>query len=142
MKTKLIFLLISFTFLSCKTYYITSESLKIQFTQSANIQTEAEINNPLLYGNIKYKANGIKVLTVNDKKGNKIEIPNSPSLEMRVTHTNGKRYLFYFDTVILENDTLKGNQSRFLQSLMNKIPLNKISKIELQEGGKDFKYQE
>jgi hypothetical protein len=60
---------------------------------------------------------------------------------MRVTHSNGKKYHFYFDTVVLENDTLKGGRSRFVQGLTRAIPLDSIVKIEVQDGGKKFDYQ-
>jgi hypothetical protein len=103
--------------------------------------TEVSINNPLNYGNITYFSNDIKSLIVVDKNGNIISLNNSPSIEMRVTHKNGKKYHFYFDTVILENDTLKGGRSRFIQSLIRKIPMDSISKIEVQDGGKKFNYE-
>jgi hypothetical protein len=60
---------------------------------------------------------------------------------MRITHINGKKYLFYFDTIILENDTLKGSRSRFIPNLTRKIPFDSIAKIEVQEGGKNYNYQ-
>ena len=111
------------------------------FIKCKQCKKEVEINNPLLYGNLKYSANNIKTLNVIDKNGNKITIPNSPSLEMRITHKNGKKYLFYFDTIILENDTLKGSRSRFIPNLTRKIPFDSIAKIEVQEGGKNYNYQ-
>ena len=103
--------------------------------------TEVEINNPLFYRNIKYTSNNIDRLIVTDKNGNKIYLNNSPSIEMRVTHRNGKKYHFYFDTIILENDTLKGGRSRFAQNLTRAIPMDSILKIEIQNGGKNFNYQ-
>jgi hypothetical protein len=142
MKSKIFTIGLLLTIISCKTYTIPTDSFKNQFTKTENIQEkEVEINNPLLYGNLKYSANNIKTLNVIDKNGNKITIPNSPSLEMRITHKNGKKYLFYFDTIILENDTLKGSRSRFIPNLTRKIPFDSIAKIEVQEGGKNYNYQ-
>ena len=46
-----------------------------------------------------------------------------------------------FDTIILENDTLKGSRSRFIPNLTRKIPFDSIAKIEVQEGGKNYNYQ-
>ncbi|MFV8839536.1 hypothetical protein [Salinimicrobium soli] len=103
--------------------------------------TEVEINNPLFYRNIKYSSNNINRLIVLDKNGDKMYLENSPSIEMRITHRNGKKYILYFDTVILENDTLKGGRSRFAQSLTREIPMDSIVKIEVQDGGKKFNYQ-
>lgn len=142
MKSKIFIIGLLLIIISCKTYTIPSESFKNQFTKTEDIQEkQVEINNPLLYGNLKYSANNIKTLDVIDKDGNKLTIPNSPSLEMRITHKNGKKYLFYFDTIILENDTLKGSHSRFISNLTRKIPFDSIAKIEVQEGGKNFNYQ-
>jgi len=103
---------------------------------------EVEINNPLFYYNIQYSSNDIESLIVIDKNGNEIILENSPSIEMKVTHRNGKNYYFYFDTVILENDTLIGGRSRFAQNLIRKIPMDSILRIEIQEGGKKFEYQD
>lgn len=102
---------------------------------------EVKINNPLNYGEISYSSNNVKYLIVNDKDGNEYTIYNSPSIEMRITHRNGKKFHFYFDTVILENDTIFGGRSRFFQGLTRKIPLDSVSKIEIQDGGKKIHYQ-
>ena len=129
-------------FVSCKTYTIQLESFEYQLVKAkSNQMSEVEINNPLFFGNLKYAANNIKTVNVIDKKGNKLTIPNSPSLEMRLTHKNGKKFHFYFDTVNLENGILTGSRSRFIPSLTRSIPLDSIVKIELQEGGKNFKYK-
>ena len=105
---------------------------------------ESEINNPLIgngWRNIKYYSNNVQGLYVLDKNGNELFLDNSPSIEMRVTHRNGKKYHFYFDTVILENNTLSGSRSRFISGLTRDIPMDSIQKIEVQDGGKKFKYQ-
>ena len=129
-------------FVSCKTYTIQLESFEYQLVKArSNQMSEVEINNPLFFGNLKYAANNIKTVNVIDKKGNKLTIPNSPSLEMRLTHKNGKKFHFYFDTVILEKGILIGSRSRFIPSLTRSIPLDSIVEIKIQEGGKNFKYQ-
>lgn len=127
---------------SCKTYTIPTDSFKQQMikTDTRNMK-EVEINNPLTFHNIKYHSNNINQIIVLDKDGKKMYLKNSPSIEMRVTHVNGKKYHFYFDTVILENDTLKGGRSRFIQGLSREIPMDSIVKIEVQDGGKKFNYQ-
>ena len=127
---------------SCKTYMIPVESFKEQMknTNSSNMK-DVTVNNPLTFGSISYSANNIDRIVVVDKNGNSSYLNNSGSLEMRVTHKNGKKYHMYFDTVILENDTLKGGRSRFVQSLERQIPIDSIVKIEIQDGGKKFNYQ-
>lgn len=128
--------------ISCKTYTIPTDSFREQMiTAKSGNMKDVEINNPLLYKKIKYSSNNIDQLIVLDKDGNKMTLDNSPSIEMRVTHRNGKKYILYFDTVILENDTLKGGRSRFAQGLTRQIPMDSIIKIEVQDGGKNFKYK-
>ena len=129
-------------FFSCKTYTIPTESFREQMIKatSSNMK-DVEINNPLFFSNIKYSSNNIDKLIVLNKDGNKLFLDNSPSIEMRVTHNNGKKYILYFDTVVLENDTLKGGRSRFVQGLTREIPLDSIVKIEVQDGGKKFNYK-
>ncbi len=132
---------ISFLILSCSTYTIPTESFRKQMVKANSGNTkEVEINNPLTYSNITYSSNNIKKLEVLDKDGRKSYLENSPSIEMRVTHKNGKKYTLYFDTVILENDTLKGGRSRFVQGLTRAIPMDSIVKIQVQDGGKKFNY--
>ena len=144
--TKLKMVIIGFGILlltySCKTYTITTESFSNQMIHAKTENLiEVEINNPLTHMNVKYQSNHIESLIVTDKKGNKVTLYNSPSIEMRVTHRNGKKYHFYFDTVILENNFLKGGRSRFLKNLTRQIPFDSIVKIEIQKGHKKFKYQ-
>jgi hypothetical protein len=149
MKTKLIILMgiLSLLF-SCKTYTIPVDSFREQMTKSGSEKLkEVEINNPTFYSssstkrNLIYKANSIKSIIVVDKSGNKVKLENSPKLEMRITRKDGKKYILLFDTVIVENDTLKGARSRLIQNLTREIPLGDIEKIEIQDSGKVYKYQ-
>ena len=140
-KTVLIMGIVALLF-SCKTYTIPVESFREQMTKPGNEKMrDVEINNPTRYSNLEYQANSVKSIVVVDKKGNNVEIENSPKLEMRITRKNGKKYILLFDTVIVENDTLKGARSRILQNLRREIPLNDIEKIEIQDSGKVYKYQ-
>lgn len=129
-------------FYSCKTYTITPENLREQLsdTNSSTLK-KVKINNPLNYGNLTYEANQVKKIQVINKKGTQETLENSPALEMRVTLKNKKRYHFYFDTVVIQNDTLSGGRSRFISGLKRKIPFDSIQKIEIQDGGKNFKYK-
>ncbi|WP_405381934.1 hypothetical protein [Maribacter sp. LLG6340-A2] len=128
--------------LSCKSYTIPTESFREQMRKTkTSTMKDVKVNNPLTFGDISYAANNINRILVEDKNGNETYLNNSGSIEMRVTHKNGKKYIMYFDTVILENDTLKGGRSRFIQSLQRQIPMDSIAKIEVQDGGKKFNYQ-
>lgn len=128
---------------SCKTYTVPVDSFREQMSISSSEKLrDAEINNPInTIRNIKYEANNIKLITVIDKKGNQVELKNSPKLEMRVTKKNKKKYILLFDTVIVVNDTLKGARSRLLKNLTREISLKEIEKIEIQDSGKVYKYQ-
>jgi hypothetical protein len=149
MKTKLITLIgiLSLLF-SCKTYTISVDSFREQMTKSGSEKLrEVEINHPLVYSrsspdrNLKYEANNIKSITVVDKSGNKVKLENTPKLEMRITRKDGKKNILLFDTVIVQNDTLKGARSRLMENLRREIPLSDIEKIEIQDSGKVYKYQ-
>lgn len=108
---------------------------------------KVEINHPSVYStsssnrNLYYQANTVKSIEVLDKKGNIVSLENSPKLEMRITRKNGKKHILFFDTVIVENDTLKGARSRIMQDLKREIALSDIEKIEIQDSGKVYKYQ-
>ncbi|NDP27536.1 MAG: hypothetical protein GZ087_08955 [Flavobacterium sp.] len=146
MKTKFtLILIICFVLFSCKTYTIPPNSFKEQFIgidSTALKSTQMNSAFPYTYNglNISYNSNHIKNIYVIDKKGNKEVIANSPAIEMRVTLKNNKKYYFYFDTVVLQNDTLTGGRSRFMPKLVRKIPFDNIVKIEVQDGGKNMKY--
>lgn len=126
---------------SCSTYTVTPESFKEQFIAAGPKMDTVKINDPLFRLNkINYSANRIKKIAVIDKQGLTSHLDNSPSIEMRITQKNGKRFVVYFDTVELRNDTLYGSRSRYL-GMPKKIPFDSIAKIELQDGGKDYHYQ-
>ena len=144
MKQKILTIGIFLLVLSCKTYTVSVDSFRNQMTLNGQEKyREVEIQNPVpfSYTNIKYLATNIKEIIVQDKNGIDVVIQNSPKLEMRITRTNGKKYVLLFDTVLVENDTLKGARSRIFQNLTREIPMDSISEIEIQDSGKVYKYQ-
>lgn len=149
MKARLFYLMgIMCLAVACKTYTVPVESFRNQMAASgADNMKKVEINHPVVYstssrgGNLQYQANSIGFIEVLDKKGNKVRLQNSPKLEMRVTKKDGKKHILLFDTVIVENDTLKGARSRIMQNLRREIALTDIEKIEIQDSGKVYKYQ-
>lgn len=138
----ILILIVSFTMFSCKTYTISTESFKEQF-KDVNSKTLVEKKVSIISSNFieNFYCNDLKTIIVEDKNGKKAELVNRPSIEMRVTTDDNKRRIMYFDTSYIENDTLYGSRSRLL-SLVNyvKIPLKRIIKIEVQDGGKRYKY--
>jgi hypothetical protein len=147
MKKALLAILCALALIGCKTYMVTPESFRQQFAQtdSAALQS-THIKAPALglapgSYTIQYLANNLTSIKVIDKKGAEVRLDNSPSLEMRVTLANGKRKYMYFDTAVIQNDTLYGRKSRYFSGLDQKIAFKDIRKIEIQDGGKKFSYQ-
>ena len=143
--SKILITIVCFTLISCKTYTISPQSFKEQFIgidSTALKATKMNSSFPYTFNgiNLTYSSNNIKNIFVVNKQGEKEIIPNSPAIEMRVTLKNNKKYHFYFDTVILQNDTLTGGRSRFMPKLVRKIPFDSIIKIEVQDGGKRMNY--
>ena len=127
--------------ISCKTYYISVDSLKHQFSgiDSSHFK-EVTVKGPV--GEVyRYKANPITVIKCFDNRNNQIEITNTPAIEMRVTH-GGKRTIFYFDRVFVDDSLIKGVESRISPTVTKTIPLKEVSKIEIQNGQKNFRYIE
>lgn len=134
-------LIISVFFLttSCASYYLTTDSLKSQF---AGIDSSKLIPVTMRGGlkQYQYLANPIRTINCVDKNGNPFQLTNGPSIEMRVTESNGKRTIFYFDRVLVTDSTLYGAQSRFIASMKKTLQLKDIKKIEIQDGKKNFDY--
>ncbi|PVX45824.1 hypothetical protein C8C85_1630 [Flavobacterium sp. 103] len=123
------------------TYTITPESFKEQF-DGVNLESfrEVKVRNPMNeYSPLVYKANQLKKIVVVDENTHRIILDNSPKLETRFTLKDGKRTTFYFDTIALENGFLIGQKSRMIP-IAGKVEFDRIQKIEIQNGGKQYKY--
>lgn len=132
-------LISSILLFGCRTYTITSDSLRAQLLNTR--QDTVRITGPLFEKHT-YAANGIEMVQCVDKEGRSVKIPNSPSLEARITRVSGKRSTVYFDRIELWGDTLVGHNSRFISSMTVRIPFAEIRKVELQDSGKRFNYAE
>jgi hypothetical protein len=95
---------------------------------------------PLLGVKSIYKTYPIDSILCVDQKGNKFLLKNGPSIEIRFTEMNDKKTVFYFDHILLRNDTVTGVRSRFLPSFTRSIPLSQVKTIEIQDGRKKFVY--
>jgi len=126
---------------SCKTYYIPVESFKEQFSEIDSAQLKMVRTKGPAGDIVEYPANPIDQIQCMDKDGNETELQNSPSIETRITTTDGKKTIFYFDRIYVQNDTLIGFRSRFI-GLSEIIPLTQIAKVEVQDGHKNFHYVE
>ena len=125
---------------SCKTYYISVDSFKQQFTGMDSSKFREVTTRGPLGDKVKYKTFPIDIIKCIDKKGNQVELQNSPSLEIRFTNINNKKTVFYFDLISVDETYVKGVQSRFFTSIKKAIPLNTIKTIEIQDGKKKFRY--
>jgi hypothetical protein len=132
--------IISILTTSCTTYYLTTDSLRNQFSGVDSTKLRMVTVRGPVGEEYKYLANPINEIECVDKKGNPSRLTNSPSIEMRVTQENRKRTIFYFDRVIVTDSTLHGVRSRFIPSINKTIKLRDIRKIEIQDGKKSFNY--
>ena len=136
------------SFSSCTNYYMTVSSLKEQFAGiDSSKLVEVYVEGPFSVGvtgaltNYHYKANPIKVIKCTDKDGNPAQLINGPRIETRITYGyKHKRTIFYFDRVMLINNSIVGVESRIISSIRKVIPLDSIVKIEVQDDHKRFSY--
>jgi hypothetical protein len=130
-------------FTSCKTYYISNDSFKQQFAgiDSTKLKMVEMTGGGNLWVTEQYLANPLTTIKCQDKKGNPAELENGPAIEIRFTNGgNNKRTSGYFDRVYVSDSLVTFVQSRFISTLRKTIPLNDITKIEVQNGGKNYKY--
>lgn len=87
-----------------------------------------------------YTTNSISSIPCVDKKGNHYNLINDPQVEVRLTTDSKKRTTLYFDTLQLDGDYLIGCRSRFIPSLKKRIRTAEITKVEIHNSGKKYKY--
>ena len=125
---------------SCTTYYIPLDSFKQQFakidsTKLVNLSVQGPLNEQY-----NYLANPISVIECIDKNGKSFSLKNSPSIEVRFTYGyRNKRTIFYFDRISVNRHSVTGVESRFMDFIRKTSPLDSITKIEVQDGRKQFK---
>ena len=121
-------------------YTIPVDSFREQFGDMASMEWRVvKVQTPR--GMIQtYKTYPIEKVRCITDSGLPVTINIKPSLEMRITDHLGKRTIFYFDRICVENDILTGHQSRKLGFIQKTIALSDISKIEIQDGKKYYRY--
>jgi hypothetical protein len=129
-----------------KNYYIPVESFKQQLQDidsSKRVPVRVVLPSVPQIGmqpNMSYLANQIKVIKCEDKKGNICELINGPRIETRITYAGNKKIVFYFDSLYISNNAIVGMTSRFIPSLTRTIPFKDITKVEVQDSHKRYKY--
>ena len=135
-------LMLAFVITSCTTYYIPVNSLREQFAGIDSTKLlEVTVVGPF-YEEFNYLANPVTIIQCVDKKGNPHQLTNKPSLETRFTYGyEKKKKIFYFDRLFVNPYSVMGVESRFIESIRSSIPIDSITKIEIQDGRKKFKYK-
>jgi hypothetical protein len=115
-----------------KTYFMTADSLELQFSSidENNIQKVYDFRLgliPALIGGKQFY-NGIQQISCSDKKGNKFKIQVNKHAQIRITQANGKRQSLYIDTMFVRNALTYGNKSHFVKIPIAPIPLKNIQK--------------
>jgi hypothetical protein len=110
---KIILIISILLFTSCSTYLIPIENFEEQFQNiNASSRKEVKVRTPYYGITTKYLANTINGISCVDKNNNSVILRNSPSIEIRIIEKNGKKTIFYFDRVYLENSIVYGDKSR------------------------------
>lgn len=123
-----------------KTYVIPLDSFQEQFGNMTELEwKEVKVRNPA-GGVSSYHTFPIDEIRCLNKDGEPFTLQVKPSIEIRITKLDGKKTVFYFDKIRVENGIIEGSQSKILKSMKTEIALENISKIEVQDGGKKFTY--
>ena len=115
---------------SCQTYEIGLESFKVQMAEATFSRQKDSVTHS--WDSIQYLHNSVDMLFVENKNGEKLFVDIHPELQIRTTLKNGTRHSFYFDTILIIDDTLQGGKSRVFTGLRKEIPIADISRVEIQ----------
>jgi hypothetical protein len=122
---KLLFV-IAFALAGCSNYNIPTQSLVSQLKENQKIERDMYFQQFAL---IDYPSNNLQRIKCLDKNGNKVWLyPDKNTEFIIIKKSDGKKVKAYFDTVILQNDTLYGLRSRLVGGLRI-IPINDIDKV-------------
>jgi len=130
----LIFAAISFS--SCKTYYMTPQSLAEQLSRvdPNKIHDAYDFRLGLLGVALKSGKNfynGIDTLEVNDKKGQTVELPMTTNSAVRLTDRNGRRLTVYFDSMFMRDSMVYGSKSHYLKLPATPMRIDSVVKVEV-----------
>ncbi len=131
MKYSLGFIVIMLSILctSCKSYQITNESLVEQLKANQTIAPNAYYRQ---FSLVNYPSNNLTKIKCIDRLGNCVWLyPDKNTSFKLVRKSTRKSVTLYFDTVILQNDTLSGLKSR-LVGMQRVFPLSDLEKVIIQ----------
>lgn len=123
---------------SCKTYYMTPESLKVQLQHIDPNKIEESYDFRLGVIGVALKGgknfyNGIDSVNCKDKHGNDALIPIKTQTGIRMVDNSGRKLTLYFDSVFLKDSLVYGSKSHFITLPVTPMNINKITRIEIGE---------
>ena len=129
LKKRVLLIFISLILLSgCSNFPIPTNSLVEQLKESQRTSKNTNFQEISISA---YPSNNLRQIKCKDKDGNNILLVPDKNTEFVITKkSDGDKITVYFDTMILQNDTLFGLRSRFLGGL-RAIPLADVSYIEV-----------
>ncbi len=133
----LVFVLIILGVTSCKTYYMTSSSLKEQLQNIDPNKISDAYDFRLGLAGVALKGgknfyNGIDKIKVTDKDGKVNERPVTPNTGIRLTNIKGRRLQLYFDSIFLRDSLVYGSKSHFITLPVTPMNIDSLIKIEIQ----------
>jgi hypothetical protein len=121
--------------LSCSSYNIGKESFINQLKENQVID---ETKNVSSLGK-SYPSNHLKKIQCIDKKGNSVFLLPDKNVNFVIETNDSKSTTLYYDTAILDKDTIYGLRSRILGGL-RKIPIKEIKTIKIKAEAARIEY--
>ena len=122
----IIVFVISVSLVSCKSYQLTSDSLLEQLKANQTIAPNLYYQN---FSLVNYPSNNFQKIKCEDKNGNCVWVfPDKNTTFKLIRKSTGEKVTLYFDTVLLQKDTLSGLKSRLFGGLRI-VPLSDLEKV-------------
>lgn len=127
MKTIIQTAIITLLFSGCASFSISKESLVSQLKDNQKVDNQRNFNSM----GLSFYSNNLTRIKCVDKDGQNVWLESGKNMNFRITKLSDQKTIsMYFDTVILQNDTLYGLKSRIVGG-KRKIPLSDVAKVEI-----------
>lgn len=138
MKRIYLIIIITVAATSCKTYYMTPNSLKQQLQDIDPNKISDAYDFRLGLIGVVFKGgknfyNGIDSIKVSDKNGKKLEIPVSTNTSVRLTDKKDRRVSLYFDSMFIRDSLVYGSRSHYITLPITPMNVDNLTKIEIQK---------
>lgn len=111
---------------SCASYIISTSSLSEQLT--GGIESKG-----YLLAKDAVKGNDLETIKCVGKNGKEKEIKVTNRTGVRITKTDKSKIRFYFNTLLIKDNSIIGSKTHFFNDKVKPIKFNDISKIEIME---------